>query len=191
MSPVSSLGLKDLTLKVVMLIALVSGQRVQTLQKMRIDAMHFQLNSVCFTMTQVLKQSKPGNSGCTIKLHAYPPERRLCILTYLKQYLLQTKSLRAGEKSLFISFRRPHKPVSKDTIARWLKLVMQKAGLDTKVYTAHSTRTASTSAASHSQVPVDDILKTAGWAKENTFRLFYNKPIIHEDVFAKAILKRK
>ncbi len=191
MSPVFALGLKDLTLKLVMLIALVSGQRVQTLQKLRTDTMKLRTNSVTFTITQVLKQSRPGSTGYTMKLHAYPAERRLCVVTYLKHYLQQTKPLRAGEKALFLSFKRPHKAVSRDTISRWLKLVMNQAGLDTEVYTAHSTRTASTSAACLAQVPVDEILQTAGWAKEQTFKNFYKKPILAESTFAHAILKRR
>ena len=31
---------------------------------------------------------------------------------------------------------KPHKPVTKDTIARWIKTVLGKAGIDTSSYTA-------------------------------------------------------
>ncbi len=190
MSPAYSLGLKELTLKLAMLIALVSGQRVQTLQKLSITEMDLKLSSATFSIKQV-KQSRPGSNGFVVKLRAYPAERKLCVLTYLKQYLSLTKRIRSGEKALFISFRKPHKAVSKDTIARWLKFIMKKAGLDSHKYTAHSTRSASTSAASAATVPVDDILQTAGWASETTFRRFYKKPVCKENSFADAVLKRK
>ena len=55
------------------------------------------------------------------------------------------------------------------------------------VYSAHSTRGASTSAAA-SKVPVDTILRTAGWKKECTFWKFYKKPITNDSSFSKAIL---
>lgn len=58
-----------------------------------------------------------------------------------------------------------------------LKNVMAKAGIDTSVYKAHSTRAAVTSAAKGKQVPIDTILSTAGWSSESTFARFYDKPI--------------
>ena len=44
---------------------------------------------------------------------------------------------------LFLSYDRPHKPVSRDTISRWTKETLRRCGIDTKVFTAHSTRSAS------------------------------------------------
>lgn len=76
---------------------------------------------------------------------------------------------------LLISYQKPHKPVSTNTIARWLKNVMAKAGIDTSVYKAHSMRAAVTSAAK--KVPIDTILSTASWSSESTFAWFYDKPI--------------
>uniref|UniRef100_T1IQY3 Uncharacterized protein n=1 Tax=Strigamia maritima TaxID=126957 RepID=T1IQY3_STRMM len=54
-------------------------------------------------------------------------------------------------------------------------------------YGAYSTRFASTSSAA-GQVPVQDILKAAGWALEQTFARFYNKPIVDPDAFQNAVL---
>ena len=78
---------------------------------------------------------------------------------------------------MLTGYQKPHKPVSTNTIARWLKNVMAKAGIDTSVYKAHSTRAAVISAAKGKQVPIDTILATAGWSSESTFARFYNKPI--------------
>ena len=44
-----------------------------------------------------------------------------------------------------LSFIKPFSPVSKDTISRLVKVVLQSAGIDTSKYTAHSSRVASTS----------------------------------------------
>ena len=54
---------------------------------------------------------------------------------------------------------------------------MVKAGLDISVFTPHSVRGASTSAALRAKVPLETILTTAGWRKDNTFRKYYNKPL--------------
>ena len=43
---------------------------------------------------------------------------------------------------------KPFKPVTKATIARWVKTVLQQAGIDVSTYTAHSSRAAATSTCS-------------------------------------------
>ena len=78
---------------------------------------------------------------------------------------------------LLISYVRPHKPVLKDTIARWVKVILQNAGIDITTFTAHSSRAASTSYASQAGVKLDEILKAAGWSSAQTFSKHYNKPI--------------
>ena len=54
---------------------------------------------------------------------------------------------------------------------------MEKAGLDLNIFTPHSVRAASTSAAFRAKIPLNSILETAGWSKDNTFRKYYNKPL--------------
>ena len=41
----------------------------------------------------------------------------------------------------------------------------------------HSIRSAVISKAKSSMVPIDDILRTAGWSSERTFTIFYDKKI--------------
>ena len=53
--------------------------------------------------------------------------------------------------------------------------MLNGAGVDTKQFSAHGTRAASTSAALSSGVPVDVVLLAAGWSSESTFTRFYRK----------------
>ena len=53
---------------------------------------------------------------------------------------------------LFMSIVRPHKPVSASTAARWVRDLLQAAGIDTSQFKPHSVRGASTSAATRSGV---------------------------------------
>ena len=39
---------------------------------------------------------------------------------------------------LFIAVRNPHRPVTSATIGHWLKKILQKSGIDTSIFTAHS-----------------------------------------------------
>ena len=190
LSPASSLTLKMLTLKLCMIIALTSAQRVQTLHFMHLDKMSLSNSAVTFHFEELLKQSKPGNLDTSVTLDAYPPDRRLCVVRYLKYYIKRTKLIREAERRLFISYKKPHKRVSSQTISRWLKYVMSSAGIDTAKYKAHSTRAASTSAANNSDLPVSAILSQAGWSNEKTFRNFYNKPVDGGRTFSQAILSQ-
>ena len=49
---------------------------------------------------------------------------------------------------------------------------MKEAGIDVNTFKSHSTRAASTSTAKRMDVPIEDILKTAGWSTEQTFQKF-------------------
>lgn len=62
---------------------------------------------------------------------------------------------------MLISYANPHGPVSRDSVARWIKQSMKSAGIDTSVFKSHSTRSASTSAAKVADVPIEDIMATA------------------------------
>ena len=178
-SPASSLNLKQLTLKLVMLIALVTAQRSQSIHKLRLDEMQFKGSTAVFQITGLIKQSRPGRTGLTVRLPAYPADRRICVYTYLKHYIYKTRKYRvqSEHQQLFISFRRPHGPVSKDTISRWINAVMKQAGIDVTLFKPHSTRAAGGSPADKTGVPVSVIMKTAGWANETTFQKYYNKPL--------------
>jgi integrase len=117
------------------------------------------------------------------------------VFTYLKHYIYQTRDLRVKnglkENKLFISFKKPYGAVSKDTISRWINIVMEQAGVDVKCFKPHSTRSASTSAADKLGVPVATILKTAGWSNEATFQKYYNKPVVcSKDGIANALLTK-
>lgn len=161
-----------------MLVALTSAQRIQSLHQLSLDSMKVGKGSCTFYQTRIIKQSRPGYTPPVIKLMAYAPDRRLCVLTTLKEYLLRTHSLRGDESQLFISYVKPHKKISKDTLSRWIKLIMKKSGVDMDVFCPNSFRSASTSAAKRMEITVDDIMKVAGWSTEKTFAKYYNKPVV-------------
>ena len=187
LSPSHKLDLQTLTCKLITLCFLVTGQRCQTIHLMDLRYMHVGKASYKFYTPHLVKHSRPGTSQPLLVLPSYPPDRRLCVTTYLKQYLKQTKELRDCNK-VFISYIKPHKSVTRSTIARWVKTTLSKAGIDTNVFGAHSTRAASTTACANQQVPLDLIMKTAGWSQTCTFTKFYKKPTTNEELFGLTVL---
>ncbi|KAI8512362.1 hypothetical protein Bbelb_090010 [Branchiostoma belcheri] len=134
--------------------------------------------------------AQPGKSARKCFWAAFPQDRRLCAFTYLKEYLRRTSSLRkegGGEQKLFISFSRPHRPVGSATLARWVKSVLGTAGVDTATFSAHSTRGASTSAATAAGVSLHSIMNAADWSRESTFLKYYRRDN-NQHTFDQAVL---
>ena len=144
-------------------------------------------NCYTFQIVDHLKQSRPGVKNSLVELRPFK-DKTLCVVTTLEEYLTRTKSLRSSESQLFISYNRTFKRVIRDTISRWVKLVLTDSGIDTSRFKPHSTRAANTSAASNDVCSLDDILHTAGWSSESTFAKFYNKPIVKENTFSDKVL---
>lgn len=186
---ITDCSLKDLTLKLVTLMSLVSAQRGQTIHYLSLEDMVVSETSVTFIISRPIKQSKPGSKPTVVKFEAYPDNPNICVVTTLKAYLNRTSSLRGGAQQLFISHYKPFKPVSRDTISRWVKAVMQKSGIDVNLFKPHSTRAAATSKALLKSVPLEHILSVAGWSSSDTFAKFYGKPVINTDSFSNVLLQ--
>ena len=78
--------------------------------------------------------------------------------------ILQTTFAKTTQKPLFFSVRIPHTPVKAATIGHWLKSLMKSAGINTDIFSAHSTCGAATSRAKAMAVPMVEILKAAKWS---------------------------
>ena len=185
--PARILSLKLLTLKTVMLVSLVTAQRRQSLHMLDINFMSQTSDALEFVLSEHIKQSRPGYEPPSLILKPFAQDLRLCVFEHMKAYLTQTERLRGSATKLFISFSKPFKPVSRDTISRWIRTVMKDAGINVSVFKPHSTRAAAISKAKAGAVPIQEILKTAGWSSERTFNRFYNKPV-HSNGFASAVL---
>lgn len=170
------LTLKQLTLHLTMLLALVTAQRTQTLSKLDTSCMQETTTGIIFTIRDTLKTTRPGKHLAPIEIRSFASDSRLCPVTYIKHYITKTQSLRSDPR-LLISYTRPHKPVTNSTVARWIRSTLQSAGIDVSVFSAHSSRTASTSYSANAQLPLADILKAGGWSNARTFAEHYNKPI--------------
>ena len=76
------------------------------------------------TVCDKLKQTKPGRHLEPIDLFAYPNYKKLFVVEDLKEYLHHTEQLRKGHSKLLLSYFKSFKPVSKDTISRWIKQIL-------------------------------------------------------------------
>ena len=169
------LTLKQLTMNFTMLLALVTAQRTQTLKTRHLMyAGNHDRNYLYHTGHP--ETTRPGKHLGPFEIRSFAPDSRLCPVTYTKHYITITHWLRSDSR-LLISYTKPHKPVTNSTVARWIRSTLQNAGIDVSVFSAHSSRTASSSYSATAQLPLADIFKAGGWSNARTFAEHYNKPI--------------
>ena len=188
MPAVQDLCLKDITLKLAMLMALTKAARPQTLHLLTLRNIKKTNNEYVLELADLQKHSRPGMHRNIITIRAFPHDKALCPYTILEEYIQKTKTLRSTEEQLFISFIKPHKQVSRDTIRRWLRTMMKNAGIDIERYGAYSTRAASVSKAALLNISMDQIMKTAGWTRQSTFEKFYHKEVVGEQNYDDVLL---
>ena len=93
MGPAENLKLPDLSLKTVMLVTLLSGQRCQTVHALTLRGMKQTDNHITFELNTLLKTSRPGKHIEPLSFNSYPDDKLLCVVTCLKQYL-QKKTIK-------------------------------------------------------------------------------------------------
>lgn len=189
-SPIEILDLQKLTIKTVMLVALGSAFRAQSLALMQMKDITAHSGGVEVRITNLIKTSRAGINQPRV-FFPFFNDKDLCVAHTLLFYIEATNSIRGEKERLFLSFKKPYGEICSQTISRWLKLAMKEAGVDDK-YKAHSTRHASSSKAAIKGVELKVIKDAAGWSeRSSTFFKFYKKPIdSSEGRFAKAVLSQ-
>ena len=174
------LALRELSLKLVSLLALVSASRSSELHKFKISGMLDFGDRVEFHLDELTKGWKIGDPPIVVAFSQYDQEPKLDVIRCLRVYLERTTPLRkpgAEGDRLLISFRQPHGALASSSVARWIKTQLQESGIDVNKYQAHSTRSAATSKAKTQGLQTSQILARANWTRAQTFRRFYHKAL--------------
>lgn len=91
-----------------------------------------------------------------------PLDWKLCSVNNLREYVNGIKELRGENNQLLLSYVKPYQPVTKATIAKWIKMILKSAGIDVNIYSEHSCRAAANSHTKKQGVSLSEIIKTAG-----------------------------
>ncbi len=180
----TELSLLQLTQKCAMLVALATAQRVQTLRSLTTKNLTITQNAVAFSVDTRLKQT----TGDRVTPLLYLPRmqnEKVCVWNCVLTYFLRTKKLRQADQFFVIS-RPPHRAATSSTISRWLRDILQLAGINVALYKAHSTRSAASSKAKKF-VPLDKVLEAADWRGATVFEKFYNRTVSGRGEFAEAV----
>lgn len=185
--PLETLNLQKLTLKLVMLLALGTAFRVQSLTLIKLKNIKKISGGVEIRISDLTKTSRAGAAQPYAFFPFFKDKTQLCIAKTLLNYIGNTEQIKGNTQELFISWKQPHKKVGAQTISRWIKLVLKTAGIKGN-FTAHSTRHASTSKALNKGLDISTIKKAANWSENSkVFNIFYNKPIKAQENFAESV----
>ncbi len=93
---------------------------MQTLFAIKLENIKFTNSGVTIVIDELLKQLRSTFHPELLKFKDCVPDRRLCVVKYLNEYIDRTKDLRKTNR-LLVSLQKPHKEVTKSTISRWVK----------------------------------------------------------------------
>ena len=174
----TQLSMKELTMKLAMLLALVLAHRSSDLVRLSVVGISELPEAISIPLTGLAKQSRPGHAGqSSVIIASFRADPYLCPVACLQEYTSRTGALRVhNSPQLLIAMVKPHKPVLSCTIARWIKSVLKGSGIDISKFSAHSTRGSSTSKAAAAGISTPEIMERAGWSQQNTFERFYHRP---------------
>ena len=110
----------------------------------------------------------------------YSDDKDLGIVTAFDEYMLRSSEWRKeiNQTQLLLGSLRPYKEVVSSTIFGWAKTVLKLVGVHVNIFKGHSTRTASTSKATVSDLSLCEILERGSWSSTSTWQRFYKKDII-------------
>ena len=190
--PLSQASFRTLTLKTLFLLALVTAKRVGELQALS-SIVTFVAGDACLpyipqfvAKSESLTRSIPRSflvKSLADFAAGLDTDLLLCPVRALRLYLLRARSLSPGRHRLFVSPRRPARPLSKNAVSFFLREVISAAGAarpQVGSLWAHEVRSVSTSVAFHRNWSVTSVLESATWASSSVFSSFYLRDIQHE-----------
>ena len=170
-----------------MLFALTCPERISSLARLDLRYERSHPEGATFSLTLPRKTGVSDKAADAFFAY-FKQNSLLCPVECLRHFLKVTRNLRPAVSSsepkyLLISFIRPQKPVTSTTLGRWLRSVMQNAGIDSQMFKAHSVRGASNTAAANAFIPVT-IMSMDDWSSPSTFKTFYYKPTLNTEYAA-------
>ncbi|KYN39270.1 hypothetical protein ALC56_06347 [Trachymyrmex septentrionalis] len=133
----SAISLISSSKKLALLLALGTNHRTQTFRAIKISQMSLNEKPIIHIPNRI-KTSASRRRQSFFYFSRFNNHKNLCLMEH---YLSMTRELHPPSyDSLFISFTMPHKAIISQIIDRWIKQSLEECGVDTTMFTVHSTR---------------------------------------------------
>ena len=123
-----------------MLLTLTRPSRSTDLSHLDIVWKQYKPDGAMFLPSALAKQSCQGKEVPGFFFHSFPDDMRLSLVRTLKDYEKRKLQLKSGETLLRIATIKQHKPVTSCFVGRWLKALLEEAGVNTSIFNAHSVK---------------------------------------------------
>jgi hypothetical protein len=169
------LRLTILARKTVVLLALASLLRVSELAAINLQSIAFLNDGGNFSLFKPRKAQHSGPLQSFFIPSLQDPGS--CPVEAVRSYIDVTTPYRnsSNNTKLFILCIKPHRVVTSNTVSGWIRSLLTAAGIDTAIFSAHSTRGAAASKAFNVGMSMDAILKAGHLSRESTFSKFYKR----------------
>ena len=180
LGPNGSLSLKDLSKKLGLLLALTAMERVSEVIAHDLRYRQILPEGVIFHLPELTKKSRIGHDLQRSFHASFPCNTNLCVVDCFKEYERRTRLFRPKDPTklnkLLLSYIKPYKPISAESLSPWIRDILSRAGIDTNILRLTQSRGASASSACNKGISLEDILRLADWSTDSTFRRFYYRP---------------
>ena len=149
--------------KLAVLMALVQASRSSELAALDLKYRVVRPEGITFRLATLTKKRSPGAPPKELFFGGFPEDERVCIIRCLRVYEKITAEHRGEgqekESKLFLSYVKPFRPVTSQRIAKWIKDVLGEAGVDTAIFSVHSTRGAASTTAMKQGASISEVLR--------------------------------
>ncbi|XP_071578071.1 uncharacterized protein [Temnothorax nylanderi] len=116
--PLDELSLDQLSERLVLLLALGTAHRVQTLASIKLPNIKRNSEGYEIEIPDRIKTSRPGAYQPLLVLPFFPENPKLCIRSTLDTYIQETAQIRGEVDNLLLTTKKPFRAASKVTISR-------------------------------------------------------------------------
>ena len=172
------LSAKQLSQKLAILLGLIALKRGAEIHQLDISFKKSFGDYYSFDLQKTVKNIK-GKVPKPLKFFRHGGNKKLCPMYCIDQYITMTNPWRPKQNHgpLFLSYVKPHLPLSKSRLAAWVKEIIKQAGVNTDTFSAHSVRGASSSKAFMEGLSIQEVLDHGSWSQESTWQRFYHREV--------------
>ncbi|KAI4491586.1 hypothetical protein M0804_002978 [Polistes exclamans] len=109
------LSLEKLSSKMVTLLTLTTGHRMQNLASVDVRNIRELEDQLEIKIPAQLKSAKHTKKQPSFVLPIFWDDPSVCVVSAIKQYFIKIEELRGRENKLFISWKKPHRAVTSET----------------------------------------------------------------------------
>ena len=171
------LSLIELSQKTAVLLLLATGKRPSEIRNLRVDNMNIQTNKLIFTLDCHTKTSRVNvQSDREVTVKAFPKRPNVCPLQAVMDYIQKTERGRESPHLLLTS-NGTFTPISGVTLARWTRVIMDKAGIDIHFFKPYSTRAATASKLAAKTGSLERVMELGKWRSTSSFFNHYLRKV--------------